>query len=136
MRLEHDSRGHPSRKTPASTGNRWHIFTESGLPGRRHPGDLPACGAVNYHFGQKEQLYQDGLAYAEQRTQRHYPFEIKTELPPEEHMRAFIHSFLVTILDGCAEPITREACRGKRGLESGPPGDVPVYMLEMLRGSI
>ena len=57
--------------------------------------------AVNYHFGDKEALYGEVLRYAQQQAFEKYPplLGVTADSPPEEKLRAFIHSFLLRIFD-------------------------------------
>jgi len=57
--------------------------------------------AVNYHFGDKEALYGEVLRYAQQQAFEKYPplLGVTADSPPEERLRAFIHSFLLRIFD-------------------------------------
>ena len=55
--------------------------------------------AVNYHFGDKETLYLEVLRYAHKSAYEKHPLlpGVGPETPPEEKLRAFIHSFLMRI---------------------------------------
>ena len=57
--------------------------------------------AVNYHFGDKVTLYTEVLRYAQQKAFEKYPpFRgVAATAPPEEKLRAFVHSFLLRIFD-------------------------------------
>jgi AcrR family transcriptional regulator len=56
--------------------------------------------AAHYHFGDKQALYAEVLAYgAKQRVEAHPPDRgLDENAPPEEALRAFIHSFLCRFL--------------------------------------
>ena len=55
--------------------------------------------AVNYHFGDKERLYQAVLKETYQRALAKYPadFGLRANATAEERLRAFVHSFLLRI---------------------------------------
>src|SRR5579884_278031 len=55
--------------------------------------------AVNYHFGDKEQLYRAVLMETHQAAVEKYPanFGLSSRATPEERLRAFIHAFLLRI---------------------------------------
>ena len=57
--------------------------------------------AVNYHFGDKEQLYSAVLKYALDSAIKKYPPDlgVPENSPPEERLRAFVRSILLRILD-------------------------------------
>jgi len=57
--------------------------------------------AVNYHFGDKETLYAEVLRYAHGKALEKYPplLDVAADAPPEEKLRAFVHSFLLRIFD-------------------------------------
>jgi len=57
--------------------------------------------AVNYHFGDKEQLYLAVLEQAHRSALERYPPDLGATgaAPPEERLRAFIRSFLLRLLD-------------------------------------
>src|SRR3954468_6015625 len=52
--------------------------------------------AVNYHFGDKEQLYRAVLKGTCQTALEKYPadFGLPPKATPEQRLRAFVHSFL------------------------------------------
>ena len=58
-------------------------------------------GAVNYHFRDKEGLYAAVLDYTHQSMVKKYPPDLglQDDAKPEEKLRAFIHSFLLRIMD-------------------------------------
>ena len=58
-------------------------------------------GAVNYHFRDKEGLYTAVLEYTHQSMVEKYPADLglQNDTKPEEKLRAYIHSFLLRILD-------------------------------------
>ncbi len=58
-------------------------------------------GAMNYHFRNKQGLYAAALEYSMQSAIKKYPprLGLGDEATPEEKLRAFIHSFLLRILD-------------------------------------
>ena len=66
--------------------------------------------AINYHFGDKEKLYADVLRHAHSRALEKYPplQGVTADAPPEQKLRAFIHSFLLRIFDD-----SPTACHGK-----------------------
>lgn len=53
--------------------------------------------AVNYHFGGKEGLYRETIRYLRARAYESYPttFGLTADASPEEHLRAFVRSFLL-----------------------------------------
>ena len=55
--------------------------------------------AVNYHFGDKLNLYLEVLRRAHARSLRRYPLDmgVLATAPPEERLRAFVRSFLFRI---------------------------------------
>lgn len=55
--------------------------------------------AINYHFGDKEELYRSVLKVTLQEAIEKYPpnFGLKPNATPEQRLRAFIHSFLLRI---------------------------------------
>jgi TetR/AcrR family transcriptional regulator, regulator of cefoperazone and chloramphenicol sensitivity len=55
--------------------------------------------AVNYHFGDKEQLYRAVLKETFQTAMEMYPpgFGLSAKATPEQRLRAFVHSFLLRI---------------------------------------
>src|SRR5882672_9983302 len=55
--------------------------------------------AVNYHFGDKEQLYAAVLKESFRSAIEKYPanFGLPAKATPEQRLRAFIHSFLCRI---------------------------------------
>jgi AcrR family transcriptional regulator len=57
--------------------------------------------AVNYHFGDKEQLYKELLSYAHGKTLEKYPplLGLPADAAPEKKLRAFILSLLLRIFD-------------------------------------
>jgi TetR/AcrR family transcriptional regulator, regulator of cefoperazone and chloramphenicol sensitivity len=57
--------------------------------------------AVNYHFGDKENLYISALKYWREVAFQKYPLDLRIDgqKAPEEHLRAFIRSFLYRILE-------------------------------------
>ena len=56
--------------------------------------------AVNYHFGDKEQLYLEVFRYSQQKELERYPLAPKAgALSPEKKLRAFVHSLLLRIFD-------------------------------------
>jgi AcrR family transcriptional regulator len=57
--------------------------------------------AINYHFGDKENLYLEVLRYAHGKALAKYPplLDLPDEAPPEKKLRAFIHSLLLRIFD-------------------------------------
>jgi AcrR family transcriptional regulator len=57
--------------------------------------------AVNYHFGDKEQLYLDVLEHAHRTSLTRYPPDLGTtpDSSAEERLRAFVRSFLLRLLD-------------------------------------
>jgi AcrR family transcriptional regulator len=57
--------------------------------------------AINYHFGDKENLYLEVLRYAHGKALEKYPplLGIEDDAPPEKKLRAFIHSLLLRIFD-------------------------------------
>jgi AcrR family transcriptional regulator len=57
--------------------------------------------AVNYHFGDKEQLYTEVLRYSHGKTLEKYPplLGLAVDAPPEKKLRAFVLSLLLRIFD-------------------------------------
>jgi TetR/AcrR family transcriptional regulator, regulator of cefoperazone and chloramphenicol sensitivity len=57
--------------------------------------------AVNYHFRDKEGLYESVLQYAHRHALETYPPQPPTgeRVPPEERLRVYIHSLLKRVLD-------------------------------------
>jgi len=57
--------------------------------------------AINYHFGDKENLYLEVLRYAHGKALEKYPplLGIEEDAPSEKKLRAFIHSLLLRIFD-------------------------------------
>jgi len=57
--------------------------------------------AINYHFGDKENLYLEVLRYAHGKALAKYPpmMDLADDAPPEKKLRAFIHSMLQRIFD-------------------------------------
>jgi AcrR family transcriptional regulator len=55
--------------------------------------------AVNYHFGDKQRLYQAVLQETYRRALAKYPadFGLRANATPEERLRAFVHSFLLRV---------------------------------------
>ena len=57
--------------------------------------------AVNYHFGDKEQLYAEVLHDSQQKAFEKYPplLDVAADAPPEDRLHAFVRSFLLRIFD-------------------------------------
>jgi AcrR family transcriptional regulator len=57
--------------------------------------------AINYHFGDKENLYLEVLRYAHGKALAKYPpmLDLPDDAPPEKKLRAFVHSLLLRIFD-------------------------------------
>lgn len=57
--------------------------------------------AVNYHFGGKEPLYLEVLRQAYRQSLERHPddFNVRPTAPPAERLRAFVHGFLLRLLD-------------------------------------
>ena len=57
--------------------------------------------AINYHFGDKETLYAEVLRYSQEQAHEKYPplLNVDPTAPPEEKLRAFIHSLLLRIFE-------------------------------------
>jgi AcrR family transcriptional regulator len=57
--------------------------------------------AINYHFGDKENLYTDVLRYSHAKALEKYPplLGVAPDAPPEKKLRAFVHSLLLRIFD-------------------------------------
>ena len=57
--------------------------------------------AVNYHFGDKENLYAEVLRYSQAKSIEKYPplLNVGPEASPEEKLRAFIHSLLLRVFE-------------------------------------
>jgi TetR/AcrR family transcriptional regulator, regulator of cefoperazone and chloramphenicol sensitivity len=57
--------------------------------------------AINYHFGDKENLYLEVLRYAHGKALAKFPpmLDLPDDAPPEKKLRAFVHSMLQRIFD-------------------------------------
>jgi AcrR family transcriptional regulator len=57
--------------------------------------------AVNYHFGDKENLYAEVLRYSHAKALAKHPpmMDLPDCAPPEKKLRAFVHSLLLRIFD-------------------------------------
>lgn len=57
--------------------------------------------AVNYHFGDKDTLYREVLAYYQARALQKFPLDLGVQpgAPAPERLRAFVRSFLLRIFD-------------------------------------
>ncbi|MBI3848624.1 MAG: CerR family C-terminal domain-containing protein [Planctomycetes bacterium] len=57
--------------------------------------------AVNYHFGDKERLYEAVLRFADRCSLEKYPLDLglRRDATPEDRLRAFVRSFLLRIFD-------------------------------------
>jgi len=57
--------------------------------------------AVNYHFGDKDALYREVLAYYQGRALQKFPLDlgVRPGAPVAERLRAFVRSFLLRIFD-------------------------------------
>ena len=57
--------------------------------------------AVNYHFGDKENLYAEVLRYSQAKSIEKYPplLNVGPEASPEEKLRAFIYSLLLRVFE-------------------------------------
>jgi TetR/AcrR family transcriptional regulator, regulator of cefoperazone and chloramphenicol sensitivity len=57
--------------------------------------------AINYHFGDKEKLYNSVLKYWREVAFQKYPLNLNIDehKTPEEHLKAFIKSFLFRVLE-------------------------------------
>ena len=57
--------------------------------------------AVNYHFGDKENLYTEVLRYSQAKSIEKYPplLNVGPAASPEEKLRAFIHSLLLRVFE-------------------------------------
>ena len=57
--------------------------------------------AVNYHFGDKENLYTEVLRYSQAKSIEKYPplLNLGPDASPEEKLRAFIHSLLLRVFE-------------------------------------
>jgi AcrR family transcriptional regulator len=70
--------------------------------------------AINYHFGDKENLYIQVLKYCKALAFEKYPSDLDTKKtdPPELKLKAFIRSFVFRILDnGPSSLFGRLVCR-------------------------
>jgi AcrR family transcriptional regulator len=98
--------------------------------------------AVNYHFGDKEKLYAEVLLYSQQKCLEKYPplLGVSPTAPPEEKLRAFIHSFLLRIFDKGSiawhgKLMSREMVDPTAALDSIIAGRIRP-MAEQLRGIV
>jgi AcrR family transcriptional regulator len=98
----HDSPGGSRRQLLEAAGE---VFAEVGF---RNATVREICrragvniAAVNYHFGDKEQLYAEVLHYSQQKAFEKYPplLGVAEDAPPEEKLHAFVRSFLLRIFD-------------------------------------
>ena len=57
--------------------------------------------AVHYHFGDKDALYREVLAYYQGRALQKYPLDlgVRADAPAAERLRAFVRAFLLRLLD-------------------------------------
>lgn len=55
--------------------------------------------AVNYHFGDKRELYAAVFEYAQAHADRQFPLELPAEVSAAERLRYFIRQFLRRLLD-------------------------------------
>ena len=55
--------------------------------------------AVNYHFGDKEKLYDAAWRYAFGQTDKKYPIRYEAGVAPEEELRDIVRAFLGRIFD-------------------------------------
>lgn len=67
--------------------------------------------SVNYHFGDKEKLYDAAWRYAFEQTNEKYPIRYEAGVEPEEQLRGVVRGFLGRIFD------------------SGPAGYFPRLMI-------
>src|SRR4051812_31223853 len=81
------------------------VFAEHGFRGARVRDICALAGAnvaaVNYHFRDKERLYTTCLARWAQTALEKYPplLGLSPDAPAEQRLEAFIHSFLLRLLD-------------------------------------
>ena len=81
------------------------VFAEHGFKGARIRDICARAGAniaaVNYHFRDKERLYTTCLARWAQSALEKYPplLNLRPDAPAEQRLEAFIHSFLLRLLD-------------------------------------
>jgi TetR/AcrR family transcriptional regulator, regulator of cefoperazone and chloramphenicol sensitivity len=79
------------------------VFAESGFRATTVRQICQRAGAniaaVNYHFGDKEELYQQVLKETYQTAIKKYPadFGLPPKAAPEQRLRAFVHAFLLRI---------------------------------------
>ena len=81
--------------------------------------------AVNYHFGDKETLYREVLAYYQGRALQKFPLDlgIGPGATPAERLKAFVRSFLLRIFDHSSDAwhgklISREMIEPTEALDS------------------
>jgi TetR/AcrR family transcriptional regulator, regulator of cefoperazone and chloramphenicol sensitivity len=55
--------------------------------------------AVNYHFGDKRELYAAVFAYAQRCADQEFPLDLPEEVSAQERLRYFIRQFLRRLLD-------------------------------------
>jgi TetR/AcrR family transcriptional regulator, regulator of cefoperazone and chloramphenicol sensitivity len=55
--------------------------------------------AVNYHFGDKRELYTAVFEYAQNWADREFPLDLPMDVSPAEQLRYFIRQFLRRLLD-------------------------------------
>src|SRR3954470_18763086 len=81
------------------------VFAEHGFKGSRVRDICARAGAnvaaVNYHFRDKERLYTTCLARWAQTALEKYPplLNLRPDAPAEQRLEAFVHSFLLRLLD-------------------------------------
>ena len=96
------------------------VFAEKGFRSATVREICAAAGAnvaaVNYHFGDKEQLYSEVLRYSHACALRKHPPELNGTATPEERLRFFIGSFLRRVFDG-GQPAWHEKLMSREMVE-------------------
>lgn len=126
----------PTRSAPAPEATRAALLRAAGAVfaehGYREATVRDICeraganvAAVNYHFGDKEELYVQVLRHAMAEATARHPFEggLPSDAPAVDRLRAFVTNFLGRILDGddyswFGRLMAREMIEPTRGLDT------------------